>query len=238
MKAFILAAGLGTRLRPLTNDRPKVMVAIGGKPVLEHLINLCHKHNLVEIIVNLHYLPQVIKNYFGDGQKWGVHITYSDETKMIMGGAGALKQAENLLEGQPTLVLNGDVMTNINLTNMMAYHRQKGGWATLATHPSDHPKDSDRIIFNESGKVSRIYRSGADSKEVMTNSGIHLFEAGVLALIPKDIPFSIEKELIPKMLWEAKPVFAYPTDEYAKDMGTLDRLTQVEYDYTQGKINL
>lgn len=235
MKAFILSAGLGKRLKPLTNDKPKVMVKIGAKPVLEHLILLCKKHNIQDIIINLHYLPDKIKNYFKSGEKWGVNIYYSYEPE-IMGGAGGLKYAEKYLD-KTFFVLNGDVMTNVNLTKMLKFHKRKKGIGCFLVHKTDHPYDSDLVEFDKKFQVLRFFRpKRGDKFKSISKTGTHIFEPEVLKHIPKNTKHSLEKELIPNLLAKGKKLYAYYSEEYSKDMGTWERLKQVGKDYQDGKI--
>lgn len=234
MKAFILAAGLGTRLRPLTYKIPKVMIKIGDKPVLEHLIILCKKHQIEDIIINLHHLPEKIRNYFGTGEKWRVKIAFSFEPK-ILGNAGALKKVEALLEDEDFFVFNGDVMTNLNLTKMWRFHQKKGGIATFLIHQSDHPQDSSLVVVNNE---SRVVKFGKKAKGKLTKSGTHIFKPGVLKYIPKGKEYSLEKELIPKLISKGLPIYGFYSEDYSHDVGTLERLKKVRKDYQSGKIKV
>jgi len=237
MKVLILSAGLGTRLKPLTDHQPKVMVKIGGKPVLQHLINLCAHHGFNDIVINLHYLPQVITRYFNTGKKFGVHIKYSYEKEQIMGGAGAIKQAQKLLENEPFFVLNGDVITNIDLTEMAAFHQRKKGLATFLVHKSDHPFDSDLVAYDNHCLIKKFFRPlPHDSFVPIAKSGCHLFEPQVLSYIPQGVFYSLEKQLIPDLLSKHQKLYAFYSDCYSKDMGTPERLKLIQKDYAQKKI--
>lgn len=236
MKTFILSAGLGTRLRPITNKIPKVLVKIGNKPVLEHLILLCKKQGIKDIIINLHHFPEKIKKYFGHGQKLGVNIIYSYEPK-IMGGAGALKKVEKYLD-KSFMVMNGDVITNLNLTRLINFHKKKAGICTFIVHKSDHPYDSDLVDVDDNWQVTKfIGKPKPDQKfKNLTKSGTHIFEPEVLKYIPKKKEYSLEGKLLPNLIKRGLPVFAYYTEEYSHDMGTHERLARVRKDYQEGKI--
>ena len=237
MKVFILAAGLGTRLKPLTNYQPKVMVKISGKPILKHLLNLCRHHGLTDIIINLHYFPKVITDYFQDGSKFGVHINYSREINQLMGGAGALKQAEKLLKDDSFFVLNGDVLTNVDLTAMANFHKFKGGLGTFLVHQTDHPFDSDLVEYDKNFLITRIFRSQTQGKiKPISKTGTHIFKAQVLDFIPQNTEYSLEKQLLPDLLARGQKLYAYYSNCYSKDMGTLSRLQEVQNDYQNGKI--
>lgn len=242
MKSFILSAGSGARLQPLTHRLPKVMVEVGGKPVLEHLILLCKQYGVNEVIINLHHLPEKITAYFGDGSKWGVSIAYSHEKK-LMGSAGALKRAEHLLAGETFFVLNGDVLTNVDLRDMLAFHRRKGGSGTIFVHKTNHPYDSDLVEYEKDFLVRRFFRikpsqtsaKEGNSVQHVSKTGTHIFEPRVLDFIPDGEEYSLEKQLIPDLLKKAEKLYAYYSDAYSKDMGTPERLEQVRRDYEAGK---
>jgi len=235
MKAFILAAGAGTRLKPLTDHQPKVMIKIGPKPILEHLINLCAHHQIKEIVLSTHYLADQIKNYFQDGHSLSVKITYSYEDSPI-GAAGALKLASPLLKDDDFIVLSGDVLTNVNLTEMISFHRQKQGLATFLVHNTDHPLDSDLVEHDDNFKILRFFRpTSGDKSKPISKTGTHIFQPAVLNFIPSQQKFSLEKQLIPALLTVEQPLYAYYSNCYSKDMGTLERLTQVRKDYQDGK---
>ncbi len=236
MRAVILAAGLGTRLRPLTDNTPKVMIDIGGQPVLEHLVRLCRKHGILDIILTLGYLPRVIRNYFGNGEKFGVNIKYTLEKEML-GGAGVLRLANRYLFSEPFFVLNGDVLTDVDLGKMLNFHKSKGGLATYLVHRTDHPYDSDVVEFDNSFRIFRFFRPKPDDLFTpLTKTGTHLFEPEVLNYIPESAYFSLEKDLTPRLLSENKNIYAFVSDAYSKDMGTPERLEKVRKDYKEGKI--
>ncbi|MEK7513901.1 MAG: nucleotidyltransferase family protein [Patescibacteria group bacterium] len=236
MKVLILAAGLGSRLQPLTDNLPKVMLPVGGKPVLEHLINLCHFHGLNEIIISTHYLSEKISDYFQDGTKFNVHLTYSHET-MRLGSAGAIKLAAPLLANDSFIVLNGDVLTNVNLAEMIKFHQQKKGLATFLVHSTNHPYDSDIVEFDHAGLISKFFRLKAGEKfQSLSKSGTHIFEPEVLDFIPQNQFYSLEKGLIPDLLARHERLYAYSSNCYSKDMGTPERLNQVNQDYDAKKI--
>jgi NDP-sugar pyrophosphorylase family protein len=237
MKALMLAGGIGTRLQPLTDHLPKVMVEIGGKPVLEHLIHLCAHHGIHDIVLGLYYLPEKIQNYFGDGDRFDVRIQYSIEPEM-RGGAGAMKHAAQFLSDEDFFVFSGDVMTNVDLTAMSAFHREKGGLGTFLVHATDHPYDSDVVEYDENGLVKRFFRPQmGETFRAISKTGTHIFKPDVLSHIPEGIECSLEKQLIPNLLAQNQLLYAYDADCYSKDMGTPERLAQVTRDDQDGKIS-
>lgn len=236
MKVFILAAGLGTRLKPLTDDLPKVMVPVGNKPVLEHLINLCVHHGFREIVLSTHYLPEKISNYFKDGGQFNAHIVYSHE-KQMLGSAGALKLAEPLLANDSFFVLNGDVLTNVDLTAMLRFHFQHQGLGTFLVHETDHPFDSDVVVLDKHNRIIKFFRpQTGDRFSPLAKTGAHIFKPQVLGFIPSLQNYSLEKQLIPDLLNKNQPLYGYYSNCYSKDMGTLERLAQAQADYANKQI--
>jgi mannose-1-phosphate guanylyltransferase / phosphomannomutase len=130
LRAVLMAGGSGTRLRPLTCELPKPMVPAIDRPIAEHIINLLKRHAITEVIITLHYLPEVIQNYFGDGSEFGVKIHYAIEAERALGTAGCVKNVEEILGGT-FLVISGDSLTDIDLTSAIEFHRQKGAKATI-----------------------------------------------------------------------------------------------------------
>jgi NDP-sugar pyrophosphorylase family protein len=234
MKAFILAGGLGTRLRPITNRIQKVMVEIGGKPMLEHLVHLCSRHRITDIVIGVHYRSDSIQAYFGDGKKFNVNIRYSYEPHK-MGDAGAMKHASALLGEDPFVVLNGDVMTNVDLTAMGAFHEAKGGLGTFLVHSTDHPYDSDIVRYDEDLLITDFFRPNpGDEFKPISKSGTHIFQPDVLTFIPQGVNYSLGGELVFDLLSKHQRLYAYYSDCYSRDMGTPERLARVEKDYQNG----
>src|ERR1017187_1653655 len=185
MKAFILAAGLGTRLRSLGLDLPKVMVPVGGKPLLEHHLELFKRQGIRELIVNLHYLPEKITNYFGDGSRFGVSITYSHEPELL-GTAGAVKKMEAELRGGSFIVFYGDNLVRVDFGPLLEFHHARQALATVALFASPEPWTGGVVETDLNGRVVRFVEK-PDPKQVSTNlisAGIFVVEPHVLDVIP------------------------------------------------------
>lgn len=228
MKALILAGGEGRRLRPLTNNLPKPMVKICHKPLLDYLIFGLKDHGIAEIVLAVHYQHQKIIDYFGDGSKFEVSITYSIEKKPL-NTAGAMKLAEKYLDDS-FVVLNGDVFQQMDLTRLINFHYHKNGIATIVIHSTNHPHDSDLVKIDANNQVRKFFRLKDKNNEFvnLANAGIFVFERKVLSYIPVQKKISIEKDLLPDLLQRGLLVFAYETDEFIKDIGTQERLERVE----------
>ena len=162
MKAVVMAGGEGSRLRPLTIRRPKPMVPIVGKPVMEHILNLLKRHGITEVVVTVQYLASNIEDYFGNGSQFGMRISYSRED-VPLGTAGSVKNAEEQLT-EPFLVISGDALTDYDLTEIIRYHNEKKSLATLLLAHVYNPLEYGVIITNEDGTLPSFWRSQAGVK--------------------------------------------------------------------------
>jgi NDP-sugar pyrophosphorylase family protein len=235
MRALILAAGEGQRLRPLTLHMPKPMVPVGGRPVLEHLIALLRLHGIDEIAINLHYRPEAITQYFGDGRTFGAAITYSHETRLL-GSAGAARALERFLT-DTFLVLYGDVLTDANLSALVAYHRETGAAGTIGLYEVSDPSRCGIVELDASGRMTRFVEKPAPGMVAgnLANSGILVLEPSVLREIPPDEPYDFGLHLFPKLLGQGVPLFGERLAGYILDIGSPDRLEQAEVDYQMGR---
>ena len=233
---LILVGGRGERLKPLTDKLPKPMLLVAGKPVLQHQIELLRKHGLTKIVMAGHYLFDVIKNYFGEGKKFGVSIKYCDE-KNPLGTAGAIKNAEEFLsEFENFIVLSGDVMTELNFKSLFQFHKSKNALATLVLRHTDHPLDSDVVEIDDGGRIKKFI--GRGQKELDTAvASLYAFQKKIFNFIPKEFCI-IEKDIVNNLCDAEKiypvrnnisnGVYGYLTDEYIKDMGTPERYENVK----------
>ena len=237
MKAFILAAGLGTRLRSLGLDVPKVMVPIGGKPLLEHHLELFKRQGIREFIVILHYLPEKITGYFGDGSRFGVSITYSHEPELL-GTAGAVKKMESELRSGPFIVFYGDNLVYVDFAPLLEFHRARQAEATVALFASPEPWTGGVVETDSNGRVLRFVEK-PDRKQVSTNlisAGILMLEPQVLDVIPAGQFYDFGRDVIPKLLAERRPVYAMEPKAYIQDVGTPERLAKAQRDFEQGSL--
>jgi mannose-1-phosphate guanylyltransferase len=237
LKAVLLVGGLGTRLRPLTNDRPKSIVPVLNRPVLEHTIAYLKYYGIRDIIITLNYLPEVIEDYFGDGEKFGVKLTYFMEEEP-RGTAGAVKNAESYLD-ETIFVLNGDVFTDLNLAEMLAYHRKKKAQATIALIQVDNPSAYGVVETNDKGKVQRFIEKPPPGTETTNwvNAGTYILEREVLDVIPPGCNYMFERGLFPQLLQTGRPVFGYSYKGYWLDMGTPEHYHKINRDFMNAKIN-
>lgn len=236
LKAVIIAGGMGTRLGNLTREVPKPMIKINDKPILEYQIDLLQRYGITEVILVVNHLYKVIEDYFGDGQGFGVKLHYFVEP-FPMGTVGGVKELEDILT-EDFLVLYGDVMMDVDITRLIAFHHQKGGTATLVLHPNDHPYDSDLVDLDKEDRINKFF-SKPHPEGVhlpnMVNAGMYVFSPKIFSFITKGQKADFGKDIFPAIC-EKTPVFGYNTPEYLKDMGTLDRLEQVTKDVISGKV--
>jgi len=239
MKAMILAAGFGTRLHPLTHTVPKPMVPIMNRPILEHTIHLLRTHGIQDITVNLHHLPEIIKDHFGDGNDFGVNLHWSHEPE-ILGTAGGIKKAQEFLDGEAFLVINSDVVTDCDLSKVIAFHKAKGSALTLVVRKGDTPEQCDPIEVDENDRIVHIVGTSAKNKPDDTArilfTGIQVMEPEIFDRIPENKFYGTTTDVFPGMLEDELPLFAYWHHGYWKDVGTIQSYLDVHKDLLDGRM--
>lgn len=238
VKAVILAGGKGTRLRPITCELPKPMVPVLNVPLMEHLILLLRKHDILDIGVTLMYLPQKIRSYFGDGSKWGVRLSYFTEESPC-GTAGSLLSAAAFLN-ETFVVLSGDCITDTNLSEAIEYHRLKKTLATIVLTRSCNPRDYGIVMTDGSGRIVSFLEKPSRSEVFsdIVNTGIYVLEPGVLNYIEADHPFDFSRELFPKLLESGLRLSGYTTSGYWSDVGSLENYLNTHKDIFDKKAHL
>ena len=235
MKAVILVGGEATRLHPLTCNIPKAMVPVLNTPFLDHVIRYLSRHQIEDIILAQGRLSQPIESYFGDGSQFGVRLSYTVEDSPL-GTAGAVKNTEKYLD-ETFLVLNGDIFTNLDITAMIDFHRERKAKVTIALTPVDDPTSYGLVDTNAGGRVIRFLEK-PNWKQVtsnMINAGIYVLEPDTLTQIPPQANFSFERELFPLLLDQGEPIYAYPSPAYWIDIGTPEKYLQLHRDLLSGK---
>ena len=250
MKAMILAAGKGTRVRPITHTIPKPMIPILQKPVMEFLLELLREHGFTEIMVNVSHLAEEIENYFRDGQRFGVEIAYSFEGRIedgeligdAMGSAGGLKKIQNFQRffDDTFVVLCGDALVDLDLTEAVKRHKAKGALASLITKrvPRDQVSSYGVVVTDEDGRV-RSFQEKPEVDEAasdMINTGIYIFEPEVLDFVPSDQPFDIGSDLFPKLVAAGAPFYALPMEFEWVDIGKVPDYWQAIRSVLQGQV--
>ena len=238
MKAVILVGGQGTRLKPLTINTPKAMVPVLNRPFLEYVIGNLSRHKEREITLALSHLAQPIKDYFDYGSQFGVRLDYVLE-KDPLGTAGAVKNTERseYHSDETFLALNGDIITDLDITAMIDFHRQKGAKVTIALTPVDDPTSYGLIETDAKSRVMRFLEKPNWSQVTtnMINAGTYILEPDIMAYIPPQTNFSIEHELFPLLLEQGVPIYAYPSSAYWIDTGTPEKYFRLNKDLLSGK---
>ena len=238
MKAVIMAGGQGTRLRPLTSNQPKPMLPVVNRPVMEHIINLLVKCGFKEMVVTLQFLPTLITNYFGDGKEWGVSMEYCTEF-VPLGTAGSVKNSSEHLEGT-FLVISGDALTDIDLTKVVEFHRQRKAMVTITLIRVENPLEFGIVVTDPEGRIERFLEKpnwGQVFSDTI-NTGIYVLEPEVLDFIPEGQPFDFSKDLFPLLLSKGYPLYGYVADGYWCDIGNFEQYISAHRDILDRKVNI
>jgi mannose-1-phosphate guanylyltransferase len=238
VQAIVLVGGEGTRLRPLTYGTPKPMVPIVNVPFLARTMERLRDAGITDVILPAGYLPQAIIDYFGDGSDLGMRITYVIE-ETPLGTAGALKNVEEHITG-PFFVLNGDVLTSLDLRAMMHAHQQTGGIGTLHLIRVEDPSAFGCVVHDASGRISAFIEKppAGQAPTNAVNAGTYLLEREILAMIPAGRPVSIERETFPNVIAAGKALYAYTTSDYWIDLGRPDHYLKAHRDVLCGTMPL
>ena len=238
MKAVIMAGGKGTRLRPLTCNKPKPMVPIVNRPMMEHIIYLLKKYDFKEVWITLFYLPELIQNYFGDGSEFGMKINYSLEDSPL-GTAGSVKKIIDNLN-DTFLVISGDALTDINLEAAIKFHKEKKAKATIVLTKVSNPLDYGVVIADQNGVVKRFLEKPGWG-EVFSdtvNTGIYVLEPEIFNLFEAGKEFDFSKDLFPMLMDKGELIGGYVADGYWSDIGNLEQYRQAHYDVLTGKVKV
>jgi mannose-1-phosphate guanylyltransferase/phosphomannomutase len=239
MRAVLMAGGSGTRLRPLTCDLPKPMVPVFNRPIAEHIINLLKNHQIREVIATLHYLPDVMREYFGTGREFDIQMTYSIEEEQPLGTAGCVKNIEELLD-DTFLVISGDSITDFDLSAAIRFHYQKGSKATLILARVPDPMEFGVVITDQEGRIQRFLEKPSTSEifSDTVNTGTYILEPEVLQYLPHNEESDFSKDLFPLLLAKKEAMYGYVAESYWCDVGNLDAYRQAQYDGLERKVNL
>jgi len=245
MKAMVLAAGQGTRLRPLTDRNPKALVSVAGRAMIEYPLLLLRHYGITDVIINLHHHGDQIENYLGSGEKYGVRITYSKEPVLLDTGGGLLK-AKPFLKDETFIVINTDVLIDLPLAKLVTFHRNKGAAATLVLRPDEFADQYGSMETDSQGRLCRfldteiLSQPGVTGRKLMF-TGVQILEPTVFNCMPfhrSGKKFSTTQHLYPQMLRRGEAIYGYLFEGYWQDLGTPARIRKVEEDMLQGKARL
>jgi len=239
LRAYIMAAGLGTRLYPLTRRTSKPMVPILNRPVMEHLLNLLHRHGIREAAANLHYHPDKIRTYFGDGSTFGIDLRYNLERE-LQGTAGGASAFREFLSGGTFVVVSGDGLTDIDLTAFVGAHRRHGGIASLAVKQVDDPSLYGVVVHDASGRITRFQEKPAagDALSDLCNCGIYAFEPAIFDYVPAGVFVDWARDVFPALLAADVPFYCWRLESYWNDVGNIEQYTLSNFDALLGRVKL
>lgn len=250
MRAMVLAAGLGTRLRPITYEMPKPMVPVINRPVMEHILRLLARHGFTQTVANLHWFPDLIQGHFGDGSGFGVELSYSHE-EQLLGTSGGVRNVADFL-GDSFLVISGDALTDIDLTAMREFHESHDGIATLATKRVDDTTQFGVAITGADGRIQGFQEKpdAAEALSDLANCGIYMFRAEIFDFFPAPGTSKAAGEgdpagfadwamdVFPRLLESDVPFYSHEIDAYWNDIGNLEELREGNLDALTGAVRV
>src|SRR3989475_8536870 len=237
MHAVVMAGGEGSRLRPLTINRPKPMVSIVNKPCLGHIFDLLQRHGISDAFVTLQYLATQIQDSFGDGGSVGMRLRYGVE-ETPLGTGGSVRQIGDALD-DAIIVVSGDALTDIDLSAVIAFHRERKAAVTLTLYHVPNPLEYGVVITNEDGRITKFLEkpSWGEVFSDTINTGIYVIEPRVLERYAIGDVFDFSKDLFPRLLAEGEPLFSYVADGYWTDVGSITEYGRANADLLRGKVN-
>jgi len=238
MKAVVMAGGQGSRLRPLTINRPKPMVPLVNKPVVVHIVELLKRHRITEVVLTLQYMADMIQDYFGDGSAMGMDVQYSIE-EIPLGTAGSVKNAQEHLD-ETFIVISGDAVTDIDLSAVISFHKSKGALATLTLYRVPNPLEYGVVIIDNEGRIQE-FQEKPSWGEVMSdtvNTGIYVLEPEVLDYFGAGQSFDFSKDLFPILLERGDPLYGYVGGGYWCDVGDISEYMRASRDLLDGRVQV
>ena len=233
MRAMVLAAGLGTRLRPLTYEITKPMVPVLDRPVMEHILELLSRHGFEQVIANLHYFPDSIREYFGE------RLSYRYEEELL-GTAGGVRACREFFGDEPFVVISGDALTDIDLTALAARHRDAGGIATLSVKKVADTREYGVVLHDRDGRITG-FQEKPEPEEALSdlgNCGIYVFSPEIFDYFPERPFVDWAQDVFPTLLENDVPFFIHEVHEYWNDVGSLAELRQGTFDALAGALHL
>lgn len=237
MKAVMMAGGFGSRLYPLTVGYPKPMIPLVNKPVLAHILNLLKLHDFSQVIITVRYLAHQIQDYFGDGSCLGMKIHYAVEDTPL-GTAGGVKNTQPYLDDEPFLVISGDILTDINLSEIIHFHGANKAKATLALKEVIDPQGYGLVMTDTGGRIT-AYLEKPDARQIDSktiNSGIYVLEPEILDNLEPEMAYDFSYDVFPGLLAQGTPIFGKRVAGYWRDIGTLQSYSEATFDVLTGKV--
>src|SRR4051794_11554388 len=239
MKAGVMAGGGGTRLRPMTSSMPKPLLPVVNRPIMDHVLRLLRRHGLTEVVVTVQFLASLVRNYFGDGGDLGMSISYANE-ETPLGTAGSVKNAEEGLRDGTFLVISGDAITDIDLTDLIRFHRETGAMVTVCLTRVSNPLDFGITVLGEGGRVERFLEKPTWG-QVFTdtvNTGIYVMEPEVFDFVAAGEEVDWSADVFPALLAAGAPVYGHVADGYWEDVGTHESYVRVQADVLNRQVEV
>ncbi|MFD1930240.1 MULTISPECIES: sugar phosphate nucleotidyltransferase [Nonomuraea] len=239
MKAVVMAGGEGTRLRPMTANQPKPLLPVVNRPIMEHVLRLLRKHGLTETVVTVQFLAALVRSYFGDGDELGMRLHYATED-LPLGTAGSVKNAADKLRDDRFLVISGDALTDIDLSDMIRFHRENSALVTIGLTRVPNPLEFGIIIVDDQGRVQRFLEKPTWGQVFSdtVNTGIYVMEPEVLDDVPAGEAVDWSSDVFPRLLERGAPIYGYVSDCYWEDVGTHESYLKAQADALSGRVKL
>jgi mannose-1-phosphate guanylyltransferase / phosphomannomutase len=231
MRAVVMAGGEGTRLRPITANQPKPLLPIAGRPILEHVLRLLRRHGLTETVVTVQFLAALVRNYFGDGDDLGMHLEYATE-ETPLGTAGSVRNAAEALSDEPFVVISGDALTDIDLSDLIKFHQSHGALVTVALKAVPDPLEFGMVIADEDGRIERFLEKPTWGQVFSdtVNTGIYVMERAALDRVAPHQAVDWSADVFPELLADGSPLYGYVASGYWEDIGTLESYAKAQGD--------
>ncbi|MHB2023119.1 MAG: sugar phosphate nucleotidyltransferase [Mycobacteriales bacterium] len=239
MRAVVMAGGEGSRLRPMTANLPKPLLPVANRPIMEHVLLLLRRHGFTETVVTVQFLASLIRNYFGDGDELGMSLQYATEERPL-GTAGSVKNAEEALRHEPFLVISGDALTDIDLSAMVRFHRERGALVTVGLKSVPNPLEFGIVIQGEGGRIERFLEKPTWGQVFSdtVNTGIYVMEPEVLDRVSTGAVVDWSADVFPDLLKRGAPVYGFVADGYWEDVGTRDSYFKAHADVLNRQVEV
>lgn len=240
VKAMILAAGEGMRLRPLTLETPKVLLSVGEKPLIGYTLSWLKNYGITEVAINLHHMGEKIKEFLGDGSRFGMKVSYSPE-ETLLGTAGGVKRMEHFFNGAFAIVY-GDILTDFDLRDMIRFHSKKEAIATLAVLEILSPWEVGIVEMNHEGRILSFVEKPPRGSEIsnLGSGGVYVLEKEILNYMPSEGYADLAYDVFPKLIEGNLPVYGYvlKPEDYLIDIGTMDKYHKANEDIKADKVKI
>jgi mannose-1-phosphate guanylyltransferase / phosphomannomutase len=237
VKAVVMAGGEGTRLRPMTANQPKPLLPVVNKPIMEHVLRLLRRHGFTDTVVTVQFLASMVRNYFGDGEDFGMSLQYATE-QTPLGTAGSVRNAEDALRDEPFLVISGDALTDMDLTDLVRFHQDSGALVTVGLARVPDPLEFGIVISDDDGRIQRFLEKPTWGQVFSdtVNTGIYVMEPEVLKEVESGGSVDWSSDVFPRLLDRGAPIYGYVAEAYWEDVGTHESYLKAQADVLSGRV--